>query len=89
MLITASIAGFVADEKGYRQFEWMVIGFFLGPLGLIGAVGLPDKKLRLEVRQQFEDIKELGIDTRPQSYPPVKKGPFNKPGDLPAPPPLQ
>jgi hypothetical protein len=84
MFITASFTGYLADEKGYRQFEWMVIGFLFGPLGLIGAVGLPDKKLRKEVRQQFEDIRELGIDTRPQSYPPVKKGPFNNSGDLPA-----
>ena len=85
---SALFTGTVAHDKGYERIVWMLGGFFTGPIGFFAAVGLPDKKLRRDVRSGFEDLKVLGIDTRPQSYPPVKKGPFNKPGDLPAPPPL-
>ena len=65
MVIMAAFTGYLADEKGYRQFEWMIIGFFFGPLGLIAAAGLPDKALRRQLMQ--------GIDTHPQNYPPVSK----------------
>ena len=38
------IAGTVADNKGFSGDKWAFAAFFFGPLGLLGAVGLPDKK---------------------------------------------
>ena len=37
MLVMASFTGYLPEQKGYRQFKWMVIGFFFGPLGLIAS----------------------------------------------------
>ena len=39
-------AGNVAQDKGHRFGDWAMAGFFFGPIGLLGAVGLSDNKLR-------------------------------------------
>ena len=39
-------AAYVADDKGHDWLLWGLTGLILGPVGLIGAVGLSDKKLR-------------------------------------------
>ena len=88
LLLVALFTGYIADEKGYDRIQWLLPGFLFGPLGMFAAVGLPDKKLRRYIRAGFENLFTLGVDTRPQSYPMVKKGPFNASGDLPAIPPL-
>ena len=36
----------VADDKGHNGFSWFLAGVFLGPVGLIAAAGLGDRKLR-------------------------------------------
>ena len=40
-IMSAFIAAFVASEKGYGYGTWWLIGFLTGPIGLLGAVGLP------------------------------------------------
>ena len=50
-LITASLASSIAEDKGHQAFNWCLAGFFFGPLGLIAAAGLSDKKLRKYIRQ--------------------------------------
>ena len=39
-------AGNVAKDKGHRFGDWAWAGFLLGPIGLLGAGGLSDNKLR-------------------------------------------
>ena len=59
----AVIAGSVADAKGLDGFSWGVAGFLLGPIGLIGAVGMPDRRLRSYIRSiaiKLEAIDDKG-----------------------------
>lgn len=46
--------GFVASEVGiskkWNEFPWLLIGFLLSPLGVIGAAGLPDRQIRKTLR---------------------------------------
>ena len=55
LLIFGAITGFlssnVASDKGHDGTAWFFTGFFLGPLGLIAAAGLSDRKLRKYIRQ--------------------------------------
>ena len=55
--------GFVASEvaisKKWNGFPWLLISFFLGPLGVIGAAGLPDRQVRKTLRLLAE---KQGID---------------------------
>lgn len=46
----AVISGSVAKSKGCSEGSWAAAGFFFGPMALIGAAGLPDRKLRRTMR---------------------------------------
>ena len=80
----AVLTAHLAHVKGHDRTTWVVIALIFPGLSLLAAVGLPDRGIRRDVRNGFDDLRTLGVDTRPQSYPPVKKGPFNNSGDLPA-----
>ena len=41
----------VASDKGHDGNIWFFAGFITGPLGLIAAAGLSDRKLRKYIRQ--------------------------------------
>jgi len=43
-LICAGLAFAVAESKGHRTWIWLLVAFLLGPLGLLAAVGLSDRK---------------------------------------------
>jgi len=43
--VFGSLAGHVAGSKGCDSGSWSVIGFLFGPIGLIAACGLPDRRL--------------------------------------------
>jgi hypothetical protein len=43
-MICAGLAFAVADSKGHRPWIWLLVTFLLGPLGLLAAVGLSDRK---------------------------------------------
>ena len=45
------LASSVASDKGHDGSSWFVAGLLLGPLGLIAAAGLSDRKLRRYIRQ--------------------------------------
>ena len=45
-LLGGFIATFLAQQKGYPSEVWFIYGLLIPPLGVIGAAGLPDKKLR-------------------------------------------
>ena len=45
-MICAAFSATLAETKGYNQINWAGAGFFFGPLALLVAMGLPDRKLR-------------------------------------------
>ena len=57
-----SFAGAIAEEKGHNLFAWFFGGLLFGPIGLIAAAGLSDRKLRRYQRFQAEALgyKEKG-----------------------------
>ena len=75
-VITAYLSSAVAKDKGHDGTPWFWGGFFFGPLGLIAAAGLSDRKLRRYIRQIGEKqdaIKEelepkTQEDKRPDGY---------------------
>ena len=42
-LISAGLSKTVAAQKARNSNRWAVAGFLFGPLGLIAAVGMPDR----------------------------------------------
>ena len=50
ILIVACVFGgftaYVAQEKAYDSMPWLFMGMLFGPLALLAAVGLPDKRAR-------------------------------------------
>ena len=55
ILVFGVIAGFlasnIASDKGHDGSSWFFAGLLFGPLGLIAAAGLSDRKLRKYIRQ--------------------------------------
>ena len=49
-----AMASSIAFNKGFNRITWFLAGFFLGPLGLIGAAGMPDKTQRRYLRMIAE-----------------------------------
>jgi len=56
--VCAGLSGTIASAKGWESSNWSVAGFFFGPLGLIAAAGLPDRRLR---HYLFELSKQQGV----------------------------
>ena len=52
----------VADSKGHSQVAWFFAGLFFGPIGLIAACGLSDKRMSRTIRRLAE---EQGVKTLP------------------------
>jgi hypothetical protein len=55
IVIVAVFTGYVAVEKGYSP-AWFGAGLFFGPVALIAAAGLPDRRR--------DNEKRSGTDTR-------------------------
>ena len=49
--ISGFLASTVAADKGHDGSKWYFAGFLFGPLGVIAASGLSDRKLRRYIRQ--------------------------------------
>ena len=53
-LVTSFVCGYIAGEvavsKKWAGIKWMILGFLFGPLGVIGAAGLPDRQVRKTLR---------------------------------------
>jgi uncharacterized membrane-anchored protein YitT (DUF2179 family) len=49
-LIMGLFASIVASEKGYSGGVWFTLGFFFSLIALFASMGLPDKKLRPQVK---------------------------------------
>ena len=48
------VAGTIAEDKGHTFSSWACAAFFFGPIGLLGAVGLSDKKQRSILKRIVE-----------------------------------
>lgn len=62
----------VAESKGHDPYSWMAGGFFLGPLALLAAVGLPDLKSRKYLRLLAEHQGAIEPQPLPPSRPPYE-----------------
>ena len=68
ILVIGVIAGFlasnIASDKGHDGSSWFFAGFLFGPLGLIAAAGLSDRKLRKYIRQigEKQEAIEPGVE---------------------------
>lgn len=56
--VCGSLSQQVAKSKGWGE-AWFLAGLLFGPLGLLAAVGLPDKQLRNYVRALAEKLEAL------------------------------
>ena len=72
LLITWVVCGLVAmsvaEAKGCNGIFWLLGGFFFGPIGVIGAAGLPDRKLRRTMRLMAE-AQGVDVDGRGPNTP--------------------
>ena len=72
-LVIGVIAGFLASNiasyKGHNATSWFFAGFLLGPLGLIAAAGLSDKKLRKYIRQIGEKQDAIPLEKEDKPVP--------------------
>jgi hypothetical protein len=57
--ICAFLTSVVAESKGHHRESWFLVGLFLGPLGLLASLGLPDLKTRKYLRLIAE---KQGVD---------------------------
>ena len=58
-VICAVFCSKIANSKGWDSNDWAVCGFLFGPIALLAACGLPDKKLRVYVRALAEKLEAL------------------------------
>jgi hypothetical protein len=61
-LTCAFVAASVADAKGWSGSNWFWVGFLLGPAGLIGAAGMPDRLLRKYIRGIASKQDAFGVE---------------------------
>jgi hypothetical protein len=50
-IVCGSLSSSVAESKGCSSGPWFWAGLFLGPIGLIAACGMPDRRLRHYLRE--------------------------------------
>lgn len=60
------LASSIASTKGWSGVNWFLAGFLFGPIGLIAAAGLPDRRLRAYLRHLAS---EQGWTEQPDSQP--------------------
>ena len=63
-IASAMVASNVAAAKGLDGSSWALVGFFFGPIGLIGVAGMTDRRLRSYMRAvaiKLEAIKEQEV----------------------------
>ena len=62
------VAMSVANAKDCNGINWLLGGFLFGPIGVIGAAGLPDRKLRRTMRLMAE-AQGVDVDGRGPNAP--------------------
>lgn len=61
-VVCAGFTGEVAGSKGWNRMQWFLRGLLFGPLALLAACGLPDKKLRKNLRALVKKLEALDKD---------------------------
>ena len=64
-LITGCFCSIVANEKGYSESSWFILGFLFSFPALIAVAGLPDRKLRKYLRQIGVKQKAINEESEP------------------------
>ena len=64
-LITGCFCSMVANEKGYSENSWFILGFLFSFPALIAVAGLPDRKLRKYLRQIGVKQKAINEESEP------------------------
>ena len=59
LLFIAPLSATIAKNKGLKTINWFLAGLFLGPFGLLAVSGMPDKKLRRQLREFLENQEDL------------------------------
>ena len=65
------LASSIASTKGWSGVNWFLAGFLFGPIGLIAAAGLPDRRLRTYLRHLAS---EQGWTEQSDSLPQITPG---------------
>ena len=66
----------VAKAKDCNGLLWLLGGVFMGPIGVIAAAGLPDRKLRRTMRL-IAEAQGVDVDGRGQNDQPAKSAPLS------------
>ena len=66
--VTACLASSIAEDKGHSGMGQGLCGFLFGPLGLIAAAGLSDRKLRKYLRQIGEKQEAIQPAITPEDW---------------------
>ena len=53
-IIFAAFTTILAEQKGYPLIVWVIIGFLFGPIALVAAAGLPDRKLNESIQMLIQ-----------------------------------
>lgn len=69
-IICGFVSGVVAGDKGHSGFVWGLAGIVAGPIGVIGAAGLSDRKLHRYLRFMAEErgMPREGVIDDPIAY---------------------
>jgi hypothetical protein len=67
LILCGFVSGTVAGDKGHSGFAWGLVGIVVGPIGVIGAAGLSDRKLHRYLRFMAEE-KGMTRDDDPIAY---------------------
>ena len=70
-VVCAGFTGDVAGSKGWDGTQWFLRGLLFGPLALLAACGLPDKKIRNNLRalvEKFEAVDKTNAKYREENY---------------------
>ena len=60
-IIFGIFTSIIAEQKGYRLFIQLLVGFLFGPIALLAVIGLPDNSLK-ELIQELIQINKNNID---------------------------
>lgn len=63
----------LAEAKGLSLGWWGFVGFFFGPIALLAAIGMPDKKLHRFLRQfaEYQGMEPETFSGKPMAWAPV------------------
>ena len=78
LVLAAFFCGFtmcLAEAKGLSLGMWAIAGFLFGPIALLAAVGMPDKKLHRFLKQfaEHQGIEPKRLSEKSMDWSPVSE----------------